>query len=400
MLQSLNAKVLAVGLTTLLLIAALTALLWSSLTTLRGTADELLMHTQQGQLSSTVLNDLARALSEIQTYTTDRRAEDLSDAQTSLANARTALDQLRGTVAQLADPQERAAASALVQREAAALQDATALTQQVPSDTAPDAAGDDVIEPLLNTVRDLQAATSALVDVSAHSTEIGASFSRGVAILVFNVGLLLLALGVTAYGVSRAVTRPVTHLATAARQVTEGRLDTAVLVTSRDEIGALQTSFNLMTGSLRTQQAELAARNTALEAAATRQAELFSTVQALSAPVLPVWRGMILLPIVGYVDTQRAQSLSTTLLNAITERRARRAVLDITGLISDDGAVLPQLLQMVELARLLGAQVVLAGVSPRLAQQIVTLGVPLQGLQTFADLQSAMLASVGDGALS
>lgn len=65
MLQSLNAKVLAVGLTTLLLIAALTALLWSSLTTLRGTADELLMHTQQGQLSSTVLNDLARALSEI-----------------------------------------------------------------------------------------------------------------------------------------------------------------------------------------------------------------------------------------------------------------------------------------------------------------------------------------------
>lgn len=118
--------------------------------------------------------------------------------------------------------------------------------------------------------------------------------------------------------------------------------------------------------------------------------EQAAAIQELSTPVVQLWDGILMAPLVGYIDDKRAELLADRLLHAITERRASIVLLDITGVSRVDGAVANHLVRVVLAARLLGARAVLVGISPAIAGTLVALGVNLGEIETSADLQRGL----------
>ena len=110
----------------------------------------------------------------------------------------------------------------------------------------------------------------------------------------------------------------------------------------------------------------------------------------LSTPVLQLRRGILILPIVGLIDSQRAQQLTEQLLEGIRVTRARVVVIDITGVPDVDSRVANHLLQTVDASGLMGASVVVTGLSPEIAQTLVSLGIDLGRLTTIGDLQGGI----------
>jgi rsbT co-antagonist protein RsbR len=113
-------------------------------------------------------------------------------------------------------------------------------------------------------------------------------------------------------------------------------------------------------------------------------------IRELSTPVLQVRDRLLILPIIGAVDSPRARQLTEQLLGAIQANRARVVVIDITGVASVDETVANHLVQTVEAARLMGASAVITGLSSEIAQTIVDLGVDLGMLKTVGDLQGGL----------
>ena len=113
-------------------------------------------------------------------------------------------------------------------------------------------------------------------------------------------------------------------------------------------------------------------------------------IQDLPTPVLRLREGMLLVPIIGLIDSQRARVLTEQLLGAVRDDRAKVVVIDITGVQAVDSRVANHMVQTVEAARLMGATAILAGVSPGIAQTMVTLGIDLGRMITVGDLQSGI----------
>lgn len=113
-------------------------------------------------------------------------------------------------------------------------------------------------------------------------------------------------------------------------------------------------------------------------------------LRELSVPVVPVWHGVLVVPLVGTLDSTRARELTQTLLEAVARERARVVILDITGVPAVDTQVADYLLRTVKAARLLGAHSLVVGIRPAIAQTLVRLGVELEGVHTEADLQSGL----------
>lgn len=126
------------------------------------------------------------------------------------------------------------------------------------------------------------------------------------------------------------------------------------------------------------------------ERAALQQQMIESQRQALielSTPLIPVAEGVLVMPLIGAVDRARAELIMETLLAGIVEQRARTVILDITGVPAIDAQVAEALLRLARASRLLGAETVLTGISPAVAQTLVQLGVDLGDYVTRGDLR-------------
>jgi rsbT co-antagonist protein RsbR len=113
-------------------------------------------------------------------------------------------------------------------------------------------------------------------------------------------------------------------------------------------------------------------------------------IRELSTPVLQVRDGLLILPIIGVLDSQRARQLTEQVLGAIQANRAKVVVIDITGVATIDLAVANHLVQTVEAARLMGASAIITGLSSKIAQTLVDLGVNLSMMKTVGDLQGGL----------
>jgi rsbT co-antagonist protein RsbR len=134
----------------------------------------------------------------------------------------------------------------------------------------------------------------------------------------------------------------------------------------------------------------------ALEAAYADQARLLETVRELSTtPVIPVHDGVLVVPLVGMMDSSRSARLMDLLLNAVQKERASVVILDITGVSTVDTAVANHLLRSVRATAMLGAHCVLVGVSPAVAQTMVQFGVDLGDIMTCRNLQSGISYALG-----
>jgi len=111
----------------------------------------------------------------------------------------------------------------------------------------------------------------------------------------------------------------------------------------------------------------------------------------LSSPVSKVWDNVLILPVIGTLDSQRTQIMMENLLQKIVSTGCTTAILDITGVPTVDTQVANHLLKTVTAARLLGAECIVSGISPAIAQTIVHLGINLSNILTKATLQAAMI---------
>jgi rsbT co-antagonist protein RsbR len=125
----------------------------------------------------------------------------------------------------------------------------------------------------------------------------------------------------------------------------------------------------------------------------TKQATILEQQEAireLSTPVLTLMDGLLLLPVVGVIDSHRARQMTDQLLQSIHQNRAKVVVIDITGVAAVDSMVANHLIQAVEAAGLLGATTIVTGVSAEVAQTVVRIGVDLTRLRTVGDLQGGL----------
>src|SRR5207253_1113254 len=109
-------------------------------------------------------------------------------------------------------------------------------------------------------------------------------------------------------------------------------------------------------------------------------------IRELSTPVLQVRERLLILPIIGVIDPQRARQLTEQLLRGIRTNRAKVVVIDITGVAAMDSQIANHLVQTVEASRLLGATVIVTGLSPEIAQTLVNIGVDLGKMNTVVDV--------------
>lgn len=110
---------------------------------------------------------------------------------------------------------------------------------------------------------------------------------------------------------------------------------------------------------------------------------------ALSTPVVKLWDGIVALPLIGTLDTERTQTVMENLLQAIVETESQIAIIDITGVVTVDTAVAQNLLKTVAATRLMGADCIISGIRPQIAQTMVFLGVELNDVITKATLADA-----------
>jgi rsbT co-antagonist protein RsbR len=113
-------------------------------------------------------------------------------------------------------------------------------------------------------------------------------------------------------------------------------------------------------------------------------------IRELSTPVLQLRERLLILPIIGVIDSNRAKQLTDDLLRSIRANRARIVVMDITGVAAVDSKVANHFIQTVAAARLMGANVIVTGLSAEVAQSLVALGVDLSSIRTMNDLQGGL----------
>lgn len=243
--------------------------------------------------------------------------------------------------------------------------------------------------------------------------EVELSEAEGIFVQTATISLLLilLTLAVTVIAAlffARWLGQPISNLTSAALKLSAGDLSERVQVKRRNELGALGAAFNTMAdrlaatmGSLETRVAErTAALETAnseaqralveLRAALEARDQLSETVRQLASPVLPLSDGVLVVPLIGAIDSERAQLLTRELLGAVERHKASHVLIDVTGVPVVDTQVARVLLDAASAVRLLGGTTALVGLRPELAQTIVGLGVDLSAVATYADLQAGL----------
>jgi rsbT co-antagonist protein RsbR len=113
-------------------------------------------------------------------------------------------------------------------------------------------------------------------------------------------------------------------------------------------------------------------------------------IQELSTPVIPVLEGVIVMPLVGSIDTLRARDIMRKLLTGIREQRAKVVILDITGVPIVDSGVAAHMNKTIQAARLKGARTIVVGISDAVAETIIDLGLDWSGIETLSDLQTGL----------
>ena len=123
-------------------------------------------------------------------------------------------------------------------------------------------------------------------------------------------------------------------------------------------------------------------------------AEQAETLLELSTPVVKLWDGVVALPLVGTLDSARTQVVMEALLQALVDTGSEHAIIDITGVPAVDTQVAQHLLKTVQAARLLGADCIISGIRPQIAQTVVGLGIEFGDIHTKASLSDALLLAL------
>ena len=148
------------------------------------------------------------------------------------------------------------------------------------------------------------------------------------------------------------------------------------------------TALHQREDAVRRLEAEVTTARTQLE-------QQRGVLDELAVPVIAIWESILLLPLIGGIDSRRAQRLTEDVLVAVQQQRAQVLLIDLTGVPVVDTGVASHLIQTVEAALLLGCQSVLVGIRPEMAQTLVSLGIDLSRILTLSSLQAGLQSAIG-----
>jgi PAS domain S-box-containing protein len=140
-------------------------------------------------------------------------------------------------------------------------------------------------------------------------------------------------------------------------------------------------------------QSEEAIRLSSMQAQVIRAQE--SALRELSTPLIPISDRVVVMPLIGAIDSRRAEQVMQTLLDGLVSRRADIAILDITGVMIVDTQVANALIAAAQAIKLLGATAILTGIRPEVAQTLISLGIDMRGIVTCGTLQSGISYALG-----
>jgi len=170
-------------------------------------------------------------------------------------------------------------------------------------------------------------------------------------------------------------------------------------VQGEDAFSALESTFVVFVSDLNEAKAKLEKALVDMEASRNELAaklvtieEQRVTIRELSNPILDVWDGIVMLPVVGALDTERAAEMNERLLERIVETRARAVIIDITGVEVVDTATADHLVRLARASKMLGAECVLTGIGPNIASMLVSIGADLGGVRTLRTLRDGLRA--------
>lgn len=188
------------------------------------------------------------------------------------------------------------------------------------------------------------------------------------------------------------------HIEDVLSSVAAGELDQRVESDVEDDLTGVEEAINILIEDLTYELKQSKKMRSELEEKLTKIEEQQRTIfrqqedlLELSSPVSKVWDNILILPVIGTLDSQRTQIMMENLLQKIVDTGCTISILDITGVPTVDTQVANHLLKTVTSARLLGADCIISGISPAIAQTIVHLGIDLSTIKTKATLQDAMI---------
>lgn len=171
-----------------------------------------------------------------------------------------------------------------------------------------------------------------------------------------------------------------------------GDYSTRLEVTTDDTspLASLYRGINDMIESLSTEQARSKAYQAELEDKLQTIEKQRAAIRELSTPIMEVWDGVLCLPVVGVMDTMRSVEMTNSLLQTVVEKKTRCIIIDITGIDVMDTRTVDHFMRMARAVRLLGAQCVLTGINPHIAQTVVHMGIDLSNIVTHRTLHEAL----------
>lgn len=168
------------------------------------------------------------------------------------------------------------------------------------------------------------------------------------------------------------------------------KLDVRIEVTDDDELASMEEAINVLLEDFATLISERKQAEKELKEKLETIQKQQEAINELSTPVIKVWDNLLVLPIIGTLDSQRTQSMMEALLQEITVTGCKYAILDITGVAVVDTMVANHLIKTITAAGLMGAVCILSGISPTIAQTIVHLGIDLTGIKTKGNMMEAV----------
>jgi rsbT co-antagonist protein RsbR len=162
----------------------------------------------------------------------------------------------------------------------------------------------------------------------------------------------------------------------------------------------LFSSINELISAMGTEQEQSGAFRRDLEEKLATVEQQRAAIKNLSTPIIEVWQGVLCLPVVGVMDTARSAEMTSGLLQAIVEKGAKYAIIDITGIDVMDTRTVDHFIRMAKAIRLLGAECALTGLNPHIAQTIVQMGLELSDIVTHRSLRDALYRYVAQAAKS
>ena len=155
-------------------------------------------------------------------------------------------------------------------------------------------------------------------------------------------------------------------------------------------LASLFSGINEMISALSTEEEKNRSYQRELEEKLATIEQQKVAIQELSTPIMEVWEGVLCVPVVGLMDTARSSEMTGALLQAVVENSARCAIIDITGIDVMDTRTVDHFIRMAKAIRLLGAECVLTGISPHIAQTVVHMGLDLTNVVTHRSLRDAL----------